>query len=759
MNLYGRLGSCVLCTCLAWIAARADAGPQTAAPAGKSASRNGKPAAGMSVAEPQKLEPIALPLLAVPPVIDGTLDDSAWNMPPLPLGEWLTYNPSYGDLMEQKTEVRAGYDRHNIYFAFRCLDPEPGGIKTSIARRDSMWNDDWVGLSLDALGTGQSSYDMFVNPSGIQGDILTSSTGGENSAPDWVWESAGRITAEGYNVEMRIPLKSIRFKSGARVRMGVIFWRRVSRLGTSASWPDLPRGTSVFTRHAPLLLHDLERPLTLEAIPNVTWSLRQTRVSPSAWGDPDSRLDAGLTLKYGITSSVTLDGTFRPDFSQVESDAYQVEVNQRYPVFYSEKRPFFMEGMGTFGLAGAGGEGNMRTAVHTRRIVDPLYGWKVSGSLGNFTFATLSASDRAPGRLDAPPSYAGRRKDFHIARAFYNLRKGSYAGALFTDTEFAGAHNRVVAGDFSFQFKEHQQVSATAIGSETRAPGGAAGKKGAAAQVFYAYSDKRYEAGGQFEHYDRDFQMDTAFYNRTAITGGWAFAAINLYPDQERRPWFKRVQSFLFTRDYRDRNQGGTDRLFAGGLRFHFTRQGVIRFHVGGGREFWARRMFDIRIVELMGGAQLLRWLNLQSNLNLSRGIYYDPANPFPGDERYFRLAVTLQPDSRLNQQISFTRDRFDRPAGGGRVYAVNILNTRTSYQISKSLSLRALVQYDSSRARILTDFLASYELVPGTVAYAGYGSLFERRGWDGEQFVPGGGTYRGTQRGLFFKVSYLCRF
>ena len=187
------------------------------------------------------------------------LDDAAWKMRPLPLTEWLTYNPAYGDTLAQKTDVWMAHDKNYLYLAFRCLDPEPRKIKTSIARRDTIWNDDWVGLSLDALGTGQSSYDLFSNPNGIQGDILNSSTAGEDTAPDWVWDSAGRITAEGYHVEMRIPLKSIRFKSGTEVRMGVLFWRRVSRLGMSASWPDLPRGKSIFTRYAPILIRDSQK--------------------------------------------------------------------------------------------------------------------------------------------------------------------------------------------------------------------------------------------------------------------------------------------------------------------------------------------------------------------------------------------------------------------------------------------------------------------------------------------------------------------
>ena len=130
-------------------------------------------------------------------------------------------------------------------------------MRGTFSRRDNMWNDDWVGLSLDSVGNGQSSYDLFINPQGVQADVLTTPSAGENSAPDFVWESAGRRTAEGYDVEVRLPLTSFRFKSGAEVRMGILFWRRVSRLGVSVSWPDVPAGKSFIERHA---LMTLQRP-------------------------------------------------------------------------------------------------------------------------------------------------------------------------------------------------------------------------------------------------------------------------------------------------------------------------------------------------------------------------------------------------------------------------------------------------------------------------------------------------------------------
>ena len=306
------------------------------------------PAPASAPARPE----IAPVRVTTPPVIDGALEDEAWTQAVLPLTEWLTYNPLNGDHIAQTTEVRAVYDDRFLYFAFRCVDPEPDKVRSTLSRRDSMWNDDWVGLSLDSVGNGQSSYDLFVNPQGVQADVLTTPSAGENSAPDFVWDSAGRRTAEGYDVELRLPLTSFRFKSGDVVKMGILFWRRVSRLGVSVSWPEVPAGKSFIERHALMTLQNLKQPLTLEVIPTATWSLRQTRATPDAFSSVDSDPDAGISAKYGVTSAITVEGTVNPDFSQVESDSFQVEVNQRFPVFYPEKRPFFMEGMGTFELAG-----------------------------------------------------------------------------------------------------------------------------------------------------------------------------------------------------------------------------------------------------------------------------------------------------------------------------------------------------------------------------------------------------------------------
>src|SRR2546422_9838778 len=220
---------------------------------------------------------------SAPPKIDGILDDEAWQQAPLVLGDWISYNPLYGEKLEFQTEVRLIYDDRNLYFAFHCFDSEPDKIRTTISRRDSVFSDDWVGFSLDSAGTGQTSYHLIVNPSGIQMDALNTPSSGERWEADLVWDSAGKRTDDGYTVEIKLPLQSIRSTSGHDVKMGILFWRRISRTGVSSAWPDIPPGLWVFNRHAHLVFENLKPPQLIELLPSVTYAINQTRATPDRW--------------------------------------------------------------------------------------------------------------------------------------------------------------------------------------------------------------------------------------------------------------------------------------------------------------------------------------------------------------------------------------------------------------------------------------------------------------------------------------------
>ena len=698
-------------------------------------------------------------LLQRPPVIDGVLDDEAWHAAAAETGEWLSYNPLHGEKVPQTTKTWIGHDADYLYFAFQCDDPDPSGIKTSITRRDNIWSDDWVGISLDALGTGQYSYHLIVNPSGVQLDMLNSVSGGEDESPDYVWDSAGRTNQQGYAVEMRVPLQSIRFRGGRDVRMGILFWRRVSRSGVSVAWPPLEPGKWVFEKHAQLRFDELKPRLTRELIPSTTYARTQLRDAPSRWAGADDDGDVGISGKYGLSSTVTLDATINPDFSQVESDAFQVEVNQRFPTFFSEKRPFFMEGAGIFTLAGQGNDNSLQAAVHTRRIVDPIFGAKVTGTLGRWAFGTLSALDQSPGR-NLPEGHIDTGKDrmFNIARAQYSLGPSDYLGGIAVDTELAGGYNRVVGADLSWRVNSTQRVSGFALASSTRDPRSSASRGGIGAQAGYEYSTRKLVVLGYGEHYDRDFHMDTAFINRVGITSGWGFAEYSFYP-QKTKSWLLRISPFSFTQGGRDRNAGGTELLQVTGARFRFSRQGAVRIDRFDGYERWAGRRFDRVRYRYQGNVQLYRWLSLDGQYFAGDAVFYDEVDPFQGTSRDARVGFTFQPSGRFSESVSYRHINFDRKATGERVYDLDIIYSRTTYQFSRQFFVRAIVQYDSSRYRVLTDFLSSYELRPGTVVYAGYGSLIEKRGFDDGRWIPGQGAYETSQRGLFFKASYLYRF
>ncbi|MFN7916690.1 MAG: DUF5916 domain-containing protein [Vicinamibacterales bacterium] len=701
---------------------------------------------------------IVVPPLTTAPRIDGVLDDRAWESAPVPTTEWLSYNPLHGDTIAQQTKVWVAHDQDALYVAFQCDDPEPGRIKTSVSRRDNIGADDWVGLSLDATGRGQLSYHMMVNPNGIQLDMLNSISGNEDSSVDWVWESAGRLTPTGYVVEIRLPLRSIRFSSGDDVRMGVLFWRKVSRTGVSVAWPPLEPSKWVFETHASLQFAHLDARLPRDVIPSVNASMRQDRATPQAWGPRSQVRDVGVSAKLGLTTQTALDATLNPDFSQVESDAFQVDVNQRFPVFYSEKRPFFMEGAGIFSLPGQSGDNSLQRAVHTRRIVDPIAGAKLTGSTGRLTFATLTAADQAPGKALLPgDANFERDRLVNVGRVQYSLGPSEYAGGIATDTEFAGRSNRVGGADFSTRLSATQRVEGFLLGSSTR-DRDSARTQGLGATLGYNYSTRAMSASGSFEHYSRNFQMDTAVLNRVGITSGWVYGDHNFYPRGTRVGWIRRVTPFAFTQGGLDRVADGRDWIAVSGVRMNFTRLGFLRVDRTWGFEPWAGRRFARGGFRAWGNVQLYRWLKLDGRIEGGRATFYDPVNPFEGTRRRLNGGFVFQPNGRLTQTVSLDQVTFDNRATGDRVYTVNIINTKTVWQFTREFLLRGIVQYDSSRHRVLTDTLASYELRPGSVFYAGYGSLIEQRAFQDNRWRLGEGPFQESQRGFFAKVSYLFR-
>ncbi len=692
--------------------------------------------------------------------VDGELTEAVWKLPAI-VKEFKTVSPTYGEPLGRETRVWAAYDKKNLYFAFKCFDPEPQKIKTSISRRDNISMDDYVGIQLDASGGKQTRYDFYVNPNGIQEDAVSSavSVDGPDKSPDFVWESAGKITSDGYQVEVRIPLKSIRYEAGKTVKMGVIFLRQISRLGTRGSWPEVQPGQTSFNFMATLFYKDLKSGLKLEVLPNFTYSRNQTRQDPSSWST-ESDTNIGVAVKYGITSSITAEATVNPDFSQVESDTFQVEVNQRYPLFYSEKRPFFMESKAILDF-GVVKWGMMPVPIHTRLIVDPGWAAKFSGSSGKLNFAFLAANDRSPGRswdTGVNPD-EGKSAFFGIVRAKYNIGSDNSIGILYSGRHFAGSRNNAVGVDLKYRLSKNIRSGISYLYSTTRETEGEPLREGNSWNAMVEYRTPAFFSMAAYERYDKDFHMSTAFLNRGGIDRWIIGAGPTIKTKIKKIPWLKGVMPYAYYLRLHDLETKMNDTARLLGVVLNFAPMGSLNFEYYNEDEAWGGQLFGKNYFVGIGQIQLFKWLHLNANFTLGDSIYYDPENPFLGDGSTFGIGATVQPDIKLN--IGFSYLHTDLRHEKEKVYSVNIYNLRATYQFNKYFFLRGILRYDSYQEKLLTDFLASFTLIPGTVVHLGYGSLYLKNQWIPRQnrWAPGSNEFMEMKRGLFFKASYLWRF
>lgn len=698
------------------------------------------------------------------PVIDGVLDDAAWKSGPIVQDPFIANSPVYGKPIAERTLVWLTYDPDNLYFAFYCYD-DPNKIKSTLAKRDGVLGDDWIDVDIDTMGTRQFTLENMCNPFGIQTDLINSVSGGESTDPDWVWYSAGRIVKDGYIVEMRIPLKSIKFKSGENVTMHMGFYRNQSHSGTNSSWPQIDQKLGYFNSLVPVVFEKLNNQLRLEALPAVTYGGIWDRQTPANWSDADDATQFGIGIKYGITSSVNAELTVNPDFSQVESDQFQILANQRYPIFYSEKRPFFMDINNQFNLAGTNGPTNMFTAVHTRNIIDPAWGGKLSGELNKLSFGVLAAGDEWPGESfpGSPSLFPGKNANFFIGRMKYNLKGSDYIGFLYSGMEFGDTFNRVLAGDLNLRLAGGHNISANGIYSLSRENDALQNSAGNAFTVTYNYGQKPLNMVFVLENYSRDFRMDSAFYLQNGITRFTGFISPNFYPRQGNALGLTRVSPLLYGYYSHNLFNGLNDICLQPGIRFFLPRNSYIELDYTYSREGWLDRSYDQHLLGVFGSTRPSRRLDLHGSVNYGTALRYDYTAPFLGNKINFHIGVQYQPTNRITQGIEYTYQDFHRADNKEHVFDLSIVVSRTTYQFSKSTFVRALVQYDSYAKKVITDLLASFTLIPGTVLYIGYGSLFREQYWDGDNAAwkrqPGLGNYYQTTQSLFVKASYLWRF
>ena len=433
---------------------------------------------------PEKSVPISIPRFDKPPVIDGKLDDEVWKHAVV-LKDFYQIRPGDNIAPSKPTEVFIGYDSKNLYFGFHCFDDERDKVRATVAKRDEVFGDDNVRVFLDTFNDQRRAYVLGWNPLGIQQDGIMTEGSGTDFSVDVVMESKGMLTNDGWTVEVAIPFKSLRYEAGKGKLWGFHVIRNFFRFNDEQdSWMPINRDISSNLAQEGHLtgLEGISTEHTLEIIPSLTLSETGKRVNalsaaqraanptlldPGRMLNEPIRQDIGVTLKYGITPTVTLDAAVNPDFAQVEADQTVVTANQRFPIFFEEKRPFFLEGIDIFQTR--------LQAVHTRSIVDPDVAVKLTGKRGRNTFGVLLASDNAPGNFvgderSDPINLRFLDKNAYIGvfRVKHDVGKQSSIGFLATSYNFIENHNQLAGIDGRFQIDKQTNFNFQVLGTTSR---------------------------------------------------------------------------------------------------------------------------------------------------------------------------------------------------------------------------------------------------------------------------------------------------
>lgn len=435
----------------------------------------------------EKAKPLVIPRFDKPPTVDGKLDEEVWKQAVV-LRDFYQTNPGDNIAPSKPSEAYLGYDSRFFYFAFHAYD-EPDKVRATVARRDEVFGEDNVRLFLDTFNDQRKAYVLGWNPLGVQQDGIMTEGSGTDFSVDIVMESKGMLTPDGWTLEVAIPFKSLRYEAGKGKLWGFHLWRNIDRNNDEIdSWVPMSRDISgLLNQEAHLTgLEGISTERTLEIIPSLTVSETGKRVNalsvaalaanpglldPGRILNEPIKTDVGVTLKYGLTPTVTLDMAINPDFAQVEADQTVVTANQRFPIFFEEKRPFFLEGVDIFQTR--------LQAVHTRAIVDPDVAVKLTGKRGRNTFGLLLASDNAPGNFSAdelnnpqlfPAIQRFIKKNAYVGilRLKHDVGKESNVGLLFTSYNFIEKHNQLGGIDGRFKLGKQTTFTFQMLGTTSR---------------------------------------------------------------------------------------------------------------------------------------------------------------------------------------------------------------------------------------------------------------------------------------------------
>jgi hypothetical protein len=696
-------------------------------------------------------EPIVVQKVATPPVIDGKLDDEIWKTLPR-YTDFKSYIPDFGSPVAFATFVMITYDKENLYIGFDCKDPEPEKLKATITARDQIKNEDWVCINFDPFFDQQSMVTMYVNPRGIQEDGRSSSNQ-EDVGADYVFISKGCILSDGYQVEIQVPFKSLRYPKSDPVTMGFIFERRIQRLSQQATYPPLKSssGMNFLTQTMGFSFSGIKNYTLMELLPAVTYSYKRTEANGN-FGVSENKPSIGLTGTVGITSQLILDMALNPDFSQVESDVGQISENQRYDLYYSEKRPFFQEGKENFNLAATSEMGFFQQAFHTRQIVNPIAGIKLSGKISDHNrIGFLYALDDPMEGFSSDSARAFVHSA--IGRLHHSFKDDSYFGAIATTREGAGIYNRVGGIDGRWRLSPSVAMEFNTLGSSTMSTIGGNSQNDWMGTAKIAKNTNRFSGDFQLQHIGAGFETQSGFLMRSGVNNATLFVQYSFFKD---KGFIKKLTPMFYGFLNQDLPSSLWERDFALGMSAHGERSTELSILLNPCDEVYRNERFRTSSIHLSGSSQVIKSIRLKMEYKFGYRTRY-VENPYTGWGSTSSLSVNFQPFKKFQSDLILNFSDFYQIENRAKEFSYLIVRSRNTFQITSKLFIRCIVEYDSGRKNFSTDFLASFTYIPGTVVHIGYGSLYEQKVWNGHEYQPGS-DYQETIRGFFFKASYLWR-
>jgi Domain of unknown function (DUF5916)/Carbohydrate family 9 binding domain-like len=677
--------------------------------------------------------------------VDGSLDEEAWQKAAvikLPY-EW---TPGDNTPAPVETECLVTFDRSAFYIAFRCFDPKPGEIRAHLMDRDAIdtfIQDDHISVIIDCFNDERRGFQFRVNPLGVQADANFSELEGyEDFSWDAIWSSSGKITEWGYAIEIAIPFNQLRFPRGPEAQT----W------GFSAerSWPRSVRHRMESHRRdrdSACLLCQFNKISGLEGIspgrnlefdPTLTSSRTDTMDMadfPSGGLDKGpAKTELGITAKWGVTPNMILNAAVNPDFSQVEADVAQLNVNERFALFYPEKRPFFLEG-GDFFLTPI-------QAVFTRTVADPLWGAKLTGKAGRSALGFFSAQDSInnlifPSNQSSASTSLDQDVTGGVLRYRYDLGKGSTLGALYTGRMGSDYANHVGGADGFIRFSPSTNIRFQYLHSETEYPAAVARDFGQKQGMFggdsyyaeFDYLGRNWWAIAAYIDAGPDFRADYGFVPR--VDCRTADGQVRRLFWGDGKSWFTQLQLLLrgvYTVDYSGRVTDS--RLALGGI-YQGPLQSQVQIVGRLNKEYYLGTTYDVSDLIFVLALKPAGGLNFRLEGTAGKAIDYN--NVRPGEMLQLGPFMELGLGKHINLTFNHSLERLE--SSGLRTYTANLSQVRLIYNFSVRTFIRAIVQYlDVDRVPeryvypvppqtkgLFTQFLFSYKINPQTVLFLGY--------------------------------------